>query len=60
MVNFLHYSCQGYVVPEKKDACSVASEPMASKVNIQAKKGDVWALTSVKEKKDTYTIRAVS
>jgi hypothetical protein len=32
----------------------------ASKVSIQAKKGDVWALTPVKGKKDTYTIRAVS
>ena len=56
-------SCQGYVVPEKKDACTVdASEVMAtaSKVSIQAKKGDVWVLTPVKGKKDTYTIRAVS
>jgi hypothetical protein len=48
-------------MPEKKDACTVnAAVSIASKVSIQAKKGDVWALTPVKGKKDTYTIRAVS
>ena len=41
-------------MPEKKDACH---DPM---VHIQAKKGDVWALSSVKGTKDMYTIRAVS
>jgi hypothetical protein len=33
---------------------------MASKVSLQGKKGDLWALSSVKGKKNTYTIRAVS
>ena len=60
-INFIICSCQGYVVPEKKDACNVnTSGPAASKVSIQAKKGDVWVLTPLKKKKDTYTIRAVS
>ncbi len=44
-------------MPEKKDACR---EAVASKVSIQAKKGDVWALSTVKGKKDTYNIRAYS
>ncbi len=44
-------------MPEKKDACR---EAVASKVSIQAKKGDVWALSTVKGKRDTYTIHAYS
>jgi hypothetical protein len=44
-------------VPEKKDACL---EEVAGKVRIQAKKGDIWALSAVQGKKDTYTIRAYS
>jgi hypothetical protein len=47
-------------VPEKKDACSVATEPLADKVGINANRGDAWALSPVTGKKDTYTIHAVS
>ncbi len=43
-------------MPEKKDACL---EAVAGKVRIQAK-GDIWALSAVKGKKDTYTIRSYS
>ncbi len=59
LLNFI-CSCQGYVVPEKKDACRGNTESMAGNVQIQANKGDVWALSAVKGKKDTYSIRAYS
>jgi hypothetical protein len=54
--------CQGYVVPEKKDACNVDAQPLAGKVHIHvdATVGDAWVLSSVKGKPDTYTIRSVS
>lgn len=50
--------CQGFVVPETKDACTV--EPLADRVHIHSKRGDSWALLPVKGKLDTYTIQSVS
>ena len=46
--------CTGLIVPDKKGACS------GDKVHIDAKAGAVWALSAVKGKKDTYTVRTVS
>jgi hypothetical protein len=57
LISIFICSCQGYIAPQKKDACR---EAVAGKVRIRGKKGDVWALSTVKGKKDTYTIRAYS
>jgi hypothetical protein len=57
-VHSILYRCQGFIVPELKDGCT--AEPLAGKVHIHAKKGAVWVISTVKGKKDTYTIRDVS